>query len=755
MLANRFFFACAYRLSIVLLVCAVLMSFAFAIPTSAQMLRPPVDEYDQEIQGYRLFTDDGKPFAPLPVCSRIDEVLPNRLIVQALDLYGVMDLSGKVIIPFMYEEIQVSSEKTYFVKQHNKWALVSENGDQLTDFRYNNPSPLRSWHDGFVEENGKYGIIDSVGKEIFPPQFTNIQWPHSEDAAWVSVEKPEGVRWGKLRTNGTTLLPFVYDSVRIFFPKNDVEYFAAKRAGKWGLEITRVGSTAATVAVPHQYSAFSFGFDNKDHFYFGLQTMPSEGGRWGLVKVVLRSSAGSTIEHTTSIAVPFLYDAPLDHFSGGLAAKKGNQWGIVDSTGKQLLPFLYDTEKIYSVAPNRYQAKFRGKTIIVDSSGRDIVPRGEKYDDVSWSELYFTEFFRQNSNVPSDAPTAVIITKRGGLSGFLSTSGTVLLEPIAQRLEILPHGVLYVRNANSSLGAYLNSEGKILTDSIYDDPPKSWEQYSEYITIPGPNGLTGVKRGGKYGVIDKTGKEILPAEYETIQFQRLTGTILAQRPAVNGGKWSYFSGTGQAFFTDKYDSVEELHDNLSSQILVRRNGKWGMMSLTTAEEVLPPTYDSVAIVPRERKICVAIQAWRGNKVCLVSTITHREISPYYDQMDYNWAFHYQPDFMRIRRGDKWGFIRVDSLNAGQEIVSPRYDYAYHDVIQAKIGRTTSTYTRVRMGTKYGYVALRGADAGKEVVSPSYDIVTPANENGQAVALKGGVEVRFQLPVVKGVSGKNP
>ena len=61
-----------------------------------------------------------------------------------------------------------------------------------------------------------------------------------------------------------------------------------------------------------------------------------------------------------------------------------------------------------------------------------------------------------------------------------------------------------------------------------------------------------------------------------------------------------------------------------------------------------------------------------------------------------------------------------------------------------------------MGTKYGYVALRGSDAGKEVVPPSYDIATPANENGQAVALKGGVEVRLQLPVPKNepVSGAN-
>lgn len=735
------------RLSTIVIALVVLLSTAVA---SAQMLRLPVGEYDQEIQGYRLFTDDGKPFAPMPMCTSIYEVLPNRLKVQAIDLYGVIDLTGKVIIPFMYDDIIYCSKTTFFVKQRNKWALVSVQGDQLTDFRYSNPHPLRNWYDGFVEEDGMYGIIDSIGKEIIPPQFTGIQWSGLEGAAWVSVEKPEGVRWGKLRTNGTTLLPFVYDSVRIFSPQNGIEYFAAKRAGKWGIEVTREGSTAANVVVPHQYSAFGYPSYLGQHFRIDLQTMPSEGGRWGLVNVVLHSSTGSTIEHTTSCAVPFLYDEPFSNLSNGLlAAKKGNQWGIVDSTGKQLLPFLYDTKYLYCQAPNRYQATLRGKSVVVDSSGRDIVSRGEQYDDVSWEELYPNDFFRQNSNVPSDAPTAVLITKRGNLSGLLSTSGTVLMEPIAQRLANTSNGFIYVRKANSSYGAYINSEGKVLTEDIYDTPPSFSYGDRQWFRVPGPNGLTRVNRGSSYGVIDKTGKEILPVEYETIIFHWDTGTIMAQRPSDKGGKWSCFSGTGQAFFTDKYDSVGVENGNIGLQKLVRRNGKWGIVSLTTAEELIPPMYDSVEVVPRGRKISVVMRAWRGNQVCLVSTITHREISPSYDQMDYNWEYHYQPDFMRIQRGGKWGFIRVDSLNAGQELVPPRYDYAYHDITQAKIGSTTNAFTRVRMGTKYGYVALRGNDAGKEVVRPDYEIAGEAYVSGRrAVVIKGGEEVRLQLPVVK-------
>lgn len=744
------------RLSSIVIALVALLSAALA---SAQMLRLPVGEYDQEIQGHRLFTDDGKPFAPLPICTSIEEVLPNRLIVKSLNLFGVINLSGKVIIPFMYDDINLRSETAFFVKQRNKWALMSVNGEQLTDFRYD--EPFYYSRRGFVKENGKYGIIDSIGKEILPPQFTDLEWPYSnlQDAYWVSLKKPEGIRWGRVSKDGTILLPFIYDSVKPYTIYDGIEYFAAQREGKWGIEVTREGSTVANVVVPHQFNAIgSFGYTDH-HIFIDLQQMPAEGGKWGLVKILLPSSTTNIIEHTTSFAAPFLYDDSFQIIYGNkdFTTKKGNRWGMVDIAGKQLLPFLYDTPKIISVAPNFYLATLRGKTVIVDSSGRNIVPREEMYDDVSWEDLYYNEFYRQMSQVPSDAPTAVIVTKRKGLSGFLSTSGTVLLEPIAQRLEVLPHGVLYFRKANSSFGAYLNSEGKILTDSIYDDPPIRGVGYREYMRVTGPNGLTVVKRGGKNGVIDKTGKEILPLEYETIAFLWDTGIIMARRPTDKGGKWSCFSGTGQAIFTDKYDSVdvEKGYSDIGSQALVRNNGKWGMVSLSTGEELIPPTYDSVAIVPRRISNSVAIQGWRGNKVCLFSTITHREISPYYDQMDYNWAFHYQPDFMRIRRGDKWGFISMDSLNAGQELVSPRYDYAYHDVIQAKIGRTTNAYTRVRMGTKYGYVALKGADAGKEVVPPSYDIAAPANENGQVVVLKGGVEARLQLPVVKDAGGKNP
>jgi hypothetical protein len=346
-----------------------------------------------------------------------------------------------------------------------------------------------------------------------------------------------------------------------------------------------------------------------------------------------------------------------------------------------------------------------------------ITPAG--YDDFDWMET------RTTLTDGTVQTKAVIRTTKDGLYGLLSTTGTILLEPIAENNFYFNSGLAYIRKTKTSPGAYINTEGTILTDAVYGYP--DW-----FDVIQKTGLLRKISIGSRVGVINSDGKEVVPVDYERVWIFEGGKTFFAKQTPEKGSKWSYFSHTGTPYCTDKYDSVMGYTQN---QTLVRRNGKWGIMCDSTAKELLPPTYDSVDMGYKS----LVMRAWRESKVCLVRTDTQREITDLCDFVEDQYK-----GVIRVRRGGKWGVVSADSLTLGQEIVPPRYDY----ICEAQNG-----FAQVRMGTKYGYVALRGADAGKEVVPPSYDIATPANENGQAVVFKGGVEVRLQLPVAKDGAGR--
>ncbi|TAE20722.1 MAG: WG repeat-containing protein [Candidatus Kapaibacterium sp.] len=743
MRTNRFCCTIAQGNPLMLLVFIVFVSFGSTVPSRSQMLQLP-PAYDQETKVYRLFTDDDKPFAPMGMCDKVsqDVTMPNRLIVQQLQLNGVIDLLGNVIVPFMYDEIYFCQDiKCFVVRQREKWGLMGKNGELKTDIRYDamrlnkfqtgTTYYLRGWAKSntgfiFVQEEGKWGMIDSTGKEVIPPQYTNY-YPTTtpQRGVWMSTVTNDGIRWGKLSPNGSILLPFVYDTVSVVQHQNDdeiqdgLEYVIAKHNGKWGIISHLIGSSAASVVLPFQYGSV-YEYDSS-RLLFSVQSTEAHDARWGLIKISNLPPLGNSTRSYTTI-LPFAFDAPFESIPSeptAIGAKKGKFWGLIDSTGKQLLPFLFDKVAV-CVAPNRYYAQLHGKNVIVDNTGAMITPHG--YDDLDWME---SKIISIDGTVQTKA---VIRTTKNGFYGLLSSTGTVLLEAIAENSFFFNSGLAYIHTAKNSPGAYINTEGTVLTDAIYGD--QKWYEIFHLKT----GLLRKVSIGSHFGVINSEGKEIVPVEYERVWIFNGGKTLFAKQTPEKGGKWSYFSDTGKPFFTNKYDSATAY---TTYQTLVLRNGKWGVMCDTTAQELVPPTYDSVAAEDKSP----VMQAWRGSKVCLVRTDTHREITALYDFVEDKYR-----GAIRVRRGGKWGIVSADSLTLGQEIVPPRYDY----ICEAKHG-----FAQVRMGTKYGYVALKGADAGKEVVPPLYDIATPANKNGEVVVVKGGVEVRLQLPMVHGGGGKNP
>ncbi|MEO5911613.1 MAG: WG repeat-containing protein [Pelobium sp.] len=93
--------------------------------------------------------------------------------VQKDKRYGILDSKKKVMIPLIYEELEVENKQTILAKKKNKMGVLNSKNEVLIPFLYDKLygfSALKS-EDNFyliVSKDGKSGIIDKHNKFVVP-----------------------------------------------------------------------------------------------------------------------------------------------------------------------------------------------------------------------------------------------------------------------------------------------------------------------------------------------------------------------------------------------------------------------------------------------------------------------------------------------------------------------------------------------------------------------------------------------------------
>jgi hypothetical protein len=91
---------------------------------------------------------------------------------------------------------------------------------------------------------------------------------------------------------------------------------------------------------------------------------------------------------------------------------------------------------------------------------------------------------------------------------------------------------------------------------------------------------------GKLGLVNNTGKEIVPCDYDYIgEFSN------GLAPVMQNGKYGYVKmKTGQEIIPCDYDYIGEFSNGL---VPVMRNGKYGYVKMKTGQEIIPCDYDYI------------------------------------------------------------------------------------------------------------------------------------------------------------------
>jgi len=182
-------------------------------------------------------------------------------------------------------------------------------------------------------------------------------------------------------------------------------------------------------------------------------------------------------------------------------------WGIIDKTGKEVVPFIFDEIKYFDCVFSSYnflQAHYggweEGKWGIINYSGEWVVE--PIFEDLGYEFIddAYIGFYKEDKWSSDNVPVGIYSIKEH----------RVLFEPQFLDFDIFDDGTIKVELYDEKLGRnkeiIIDRNGKVLLDSQYTSIYKKDDMFEVHI----------LDNNGKYltGLVDKNGKEILPCKYE-------------------------------------------------------------------------------------------------------------------------------------------------------------------------------------------------------------------------------------------------
>ena len=341
------------------------------------------------LQGYNVYNfpicDDANPInfnyfeknKKIQLVTKLYEIIPNMIFdgidnmqnsgycdfikIQVGNKLGLINNNGKIILKPVYDCIEKTSHG-FKVKNNNLWTrldvdeetkllkevpLKHEDETAYTLEINGNESSIISCECESIEDLNSKDLVDieiyeinrkialvevETGKEIYPINRDLHYWGPMESfkgTPLVVAYRRNGKKgWVNLVTN-KEVIPFEYDDLDMqSLGYGSLEYFQAKRDGKWGLI-----STQNEVKLPFLFDRISY-ISVSRKLNKKIVTC-SKNDKWGFIDL-----EGNMI-------IPFIYEDARDIFEDKLGkeyfiCKNNGKYGAVDSTNLIKVPFNYE-----------------------------------------------------------------------------------------------------------------------------------------------------------------------------------------------------------------------------------------------------------------------------------------------------------------------------------------------------------------------------------------------------------------------------
>jgi hypothetical protein len=111
--------------------------------------------------------------------------------VRQKGLQGLIDKSGRQILPTRYDSVKILSHGNLLIRQEKLYGLASRDGSILINPKYHTLIDLDNNY-VIVERDGKYGVITLQGISTIPLMYDYISYD-AFNGAFIALKKSEWI----------------------------------------------------------------------------------------------------------------------------------------------------------------------------------------------------------------------------------------------------------------------------------------------------------------------------------------------------------------------------------------------------------------------------------------------------------------------------------------------------------------------------------------------------------------------------------
>lgn len=423
-------------------------------------------------------------------------------------LWGFADENHKLIVTPKYNRVDDFSDGLAWVELKDKCGFIDTKGKEVIPPIYQS---AESFYGGYsvVQIKENYAVIDKKGNYVVPLTANYISWYNGE------VGKiAKSYTYGLVGKGGKLVLPIEYASIEKFTERL---FVFSKQNNKGDLMLGKMGlvNSKGKIVLEQIY----------DLIYpinEGFATIKLN-DRWGLM-----DSTGKVI------LKPIYEELRNPKAAGYVGFKKGDKWGIIKFDGTIMVNPIYDAlgngnsnfDEQVDKNLTSFKVLLKGNYGMVDANGKEKIPI--KYYMLGYLSEGIMTAYRTIETSKNGMPIT-------GLT-FVNDQGKELVAPMKNYnlVGMYSEGLIAIGSGVQSLPKwiYVDSTAKQMIVGEYED------------ATPFHQGTAIVKRNGKYGVIDKTGKERIPFRYTEITRSDTYPSLYKTK--VNGEK-VYYDLNGQCY----------------------------------------------------------------------------------------------------------------------------------------------------------------------------------------------------------------
>ncbi len=686
---------------------------------------------------------------------------------------GILSKNGSVIIlSKQYEHVYPFNENRTVVTLNGLYGIINKTGREIVPLQYRNLEPFSNYRSVFIDTLGLEGAVDTNGVIAVQPRAVSLGVFNHLGYAYTSVYKAGDIRSyndrkrGLVYKDGTVIIPEVYDNIDIEFPDDDEEpvflisvqnsqsirkddfFNFLRRRSRRRHTLTTIIDTAI---VFNQQGKILYAGKQRVYNKDAVNANTQVGDTLYFI------NATGQIKKVPGIANTTGYRARYNDYI--LYTTTTGKQGLFTLSGNNIIAPIYTTinnvgyifDHLYALRPDTVDVYDKNFTLVKKVHADTI-------KDAQWVFKKVGE--KREKNIYH-------IFYYKGLAGLLDSTFNPILAAKYNALQITADGIFFKQNGKYG---FMNLNYEIVLQPLYTEikPTDSYNTKSLFkIAVPGKKGKL------LYGLAASNGNVMLPPVYNNIEIRYRTIKVPYNGTEINrfipyylvnkNGKFGLADSNMNFVFDPIYQRIK-FNDTLvalkkdkkyalynvfgkaitgynysgmyfdDGYIIVsntRKKGHWGLMT-TNATMLIPFDYDDITVMKRQYGLYAVLTI--KNKEGL-ATINGKIIYPCeYNRIERDFV-NETTDCFKLQKGNKMGI----GNSAGNIIIPIEYFNIVEWVELYNLQKKENDTLRYGVATPSGKIIIEANYLYKQITHYRGTIILEAdgkryfyNAQGQSV-----------------------